>query len=219
MFDQHITRLTKPLQQRIARTLLSRGIHPDQLTISGFVIGITVIPLLAWQQPLWALGAILLNRLLDGLDGTLARLTTPTDRGGFLDIVLDFLFYSAVPLGFALYDPEHNALAAAVLIYAFIGTGCSFLAFAIIAAKRQLTSQRYPHKSFYYLGGLTEAGETVLFFVLMCLFPTWFVPLALLFAALCALTTATRIYSGWHNFAPTHQSNHQSSSNPPNDDA
>ena len=219
MFDQHITRLTKPLQQRIARTLLSRGIHPDQLTISGFVIGITVIPLLAWQQPLWALGAILLNRLLDGLDGTLARLTTPTDRGGFLDIVLDFLFYSAVPLGFALYDPAHNALAAAVLIYAFIGTSCSFLAFAIIAAKRQLTSQRYPHKSFYYLGGLTEAGETVLFFVLMCLFPTWFVPLALLFAALCALTTATRIYSGWHSFAPTHQSNHQSSSNPPNDDA
>lgn len=218
MFDQHITRLTKPLQQRIARTLLSRGIHPDQLTISGFVIGITVIPLLAWQQPLWALGAILLNRLLDGLDGTLARLTTPTDRGGFLDIVLDFLFYSAVPLGFALYDPAHNALAAAVLIYAFIGTGCSFLAFAIIAAKRQLTSQRYPHKSFYYLGGLTEAGETVLFFVLMCLFPAWFVPLALLFAALCALTTATRIYSGWHSFAPTDQSNHQSSSNTPNDD-
>ncbi|MGL4625842.1 MAG: CDP-alcohol phosphatidyltransferase family protein, partial [Plesiomonas shigelloides] len=119
MFDQHITRLTKPLQQRIARTLLSWGIHPDQLTISGFVIGITVIPLLAWQQPLWALGAILLNRLLDGLDGTLARFTTPTDRGGFLDIVLDFLFYSAVPLGFALYDPAHNALAAAVLIYAF----------------------------------------------------------------------------------------------------
>ncbi|MGL5532354.1 MAG: hypothetical protein ACRDCM_02075, partial [Plesiomonas shigelloides] len=60
---------------------------------------------------------------------------------------------------------------------------------------------------------------TVLFFVLMCLFPAWFVPLALLFAALCALTTATRIYSGWHSFAPTHPSNHQSSSNPPNDDA
>lgn len=213
MFDQQITRLTKPLQQRMARTLLSWGIHPDQLTLAGFVIGIAVIPLLALQQPFWALGAILLNRLLDGLDGTLARLSEPTDRGGFLDIVLDFLFYSAVPLGFALYDPSHNALAAAVLIYAFIGTGCSFLAFAIIAAKRQLTSQRYPHKSFYYLGGLTEAGETVVFFILMCLFPEWFVPLAFLFAALCALTTATRIYSGWHSFAPNHNS-----SAPPNDD-
>jgi len=149
---------------------------------------------------LWALFFILLNRLFDGLDGTVARLTEPTDRGGFLDIVLDFLFYSSIPLGFAIASPDSNALAAATLIYAFIGTGCSFLAFAIIAAKREMDSTDYPDKGFYYLGGLTEATETIAVFALMCLFPSWFYMLAYGFAALCFLTTFLRIRAGMEMF-------------------
>jgi phosphatidylglycerophosphate synthase len=154
------------------------------------------LPSLVLDLPLLALLFILLNRLLDGLDGTLARMTTPTDKGGFLDIVLDFLFYSSIPLGFALANPEQNALAAAVLIYAFIGTGCSFLAFAVIAAKRQMSSTDYPNKSFYYLGGLTEATETILVFSLMCLWTEWFAVFAYIFASLCAITTFLRIRAG-----------------------
>ncbi len=53
------------------------------------------------------------SRLADGLDGELARVTAPTDRGAFLDITLDFLFYASVPLAFAWADPAANALAAA----------------------------------------------------------------------------------------------------------
>lgn len=51
-----------------------------------------------------------------------------TDAGGFLDISLDFLFYALVPFGFILADPTHNALAGGWLLFAFIGTGSSFLA-------------------------------------------------------------------------------------------
>jgi hypothetical protein len=83
-----------------------------------------------------------------------------------------------------------------VLIYSFIGTGCTFLAFAVLAAKRGATSTAYPAKGFYYLGGLTESTETIAVFVLMCLMPHWFGTLALVFAALCGLTTATRIGAG-----------------------
>ena len=62
---------------------------------------------------------LLLNRALDGLDGALARLSRVTDRGAFLDIGLDFVFYAAIPLAFAVSDPAANALAAAVLLAAF----------------------------------------------------------------------------------------------------
>lgn len=192
---QLITAARQPLQ-KIASGLLASGITANQMTVAGFIAGLTAVPLIITGHTIWALLSILLNRLADGLDGTMARLTGPTDRGAFLDSVFDFLFYSAIPLAFALAAPEQNALAAATLIYSFVGTGCSFLAFAVLAAKRGITSMEYPDKGFYYLGGLTEGTETILLFVVMCLFPAWFPVLAYGFAALCLLTIISRIATG-----------------------
>ncbi|QCO55891.1 CDP-alcohol phosphatidyltransferase family protein [Pseudorhodobacter turbinis] len=183
-----------------ARALLARGVGADQVTIAGFCIGLLALPAL-WLGSYWvALALILTNRFADGLDGVMARKVDPTDRGAFLDIALDFFFYATVPLGFALAD-QGNALAAAVLICAFIGTGSSFLAFAVIAAKRGLQAQDYPTKGIYYLGGITEGAETISVFVLMCLFPAWFVPLALGFAMACFFTTLLRWLQGWRAFS------------------
>ena len=137
----------------------------------------------------------------DALDGAVARQTRVTDAGGFLDIALDFLFYAAMPLAFAVADPARNALPAAVLLAAFVGTMSSFLAFAVMAAKRGITSLAYPDKSFYFLGGLTEATETLAFLVAMCLWPQQFPVLAYAFSALCAITTAMRIWWGWRTFS------------------
>ena len=202
MFDRTLNdHLQRPLQA-LARWLAGQGVRADHLTWAGFAVGLLAVPLIASGHPRWALLAMALNRLADGLDGTLARLTAPTDRGAFLDITLDFLFYASIPLAFALANPAANGLAAAVLLFAFMGTASSFLAFAVLAARRGLTSTAYPRKGFYYLGGLTEATETLAVFTLMCLVPTWFVPLALGFAALCALTTATRVVAGWQAFGP-----------------
>ncbi len=102
-----------------------------------------------------------------------------------------------MPFGFILADPQNNALAGGWLLFAFIGTGSSFLAFAALAAKHQIANPGYAHKSLHYLGGLTEGTETILLFVLSCLFPAHFAWLAWLFGALCWLTTATRIASGY----------------------
>ncbi len=192
---QLITAARQPLQ-KIASGLLASGITANQMTVAGFIAGLTAVPLIITGHTIWALLSILLNRLADGLDGTMARLTGPTDRGAFLDSVFDFLFYSAIPLAFAFAAPEQNSLAAATLIYSFVGTGCSFLAFAVLAAKRGITSMEYPDKGFYYLGGLTEGTETILLFVVMCLFPAWFPVLAYGFAALCLLTIISRIATG-----------------------
>ena len=155
------------------------------------------LPLLALELYSWALLVILFNRLLDGLDGAVARETKITDCGGFLDITLDFIFYAAVVLGFALSAPA-NALPAATLLFAFMGTGSSFLAFAIMAGKRGIENPVYHHKSLYYLGGLTEGSETIALFVLMCLWPAGFATLAYGFALLCLVTTLTRLWSGYH---------------------
>jgi len=196
MLDRAFNQAVQRPLHRMAQALQRRGWQADTVTWLGFALGALALPLLALNQPLWALLAMALNRVADGLDGALARLTQPTDRGAFLDIALDFLFYASVPLGFAVLDPARNALAAAVLIFSFIGTASSFLAFAVLAAKRGLQSTAYPSKGFYYLGGLTESVETMAVFALMCLWPDWFVPLAYGFAALCALTTVTRIVAG-----------------------
>ncbi len=120
----------------------------------------------------------------------------PTDRGAFLDITLDFLFYASVPLAFAITDPAANALPAAVLLAAFIGTGSSFLAFAVLAERRGLASAAYPDKGLYYLGGLTEASETLICFALMCVWPERFAWWAYGFAVLCGVTTVARIVGG-----------------------
>ena len=200
MLDRPAQALIAPALQAVGRWLVRQGVTADAITWAGFVLGLCAAACIALQQPLAGLALLLASRLMDGLDGTVARLTAPTDRGAFLDITLDFLFYASIPLAFALADPAANALAAAVLLAAFIGTGSSFLAFAVLAERRGLKSLAYPTKGLFYLGGLTEATETLACFVAMCLWPAAFAPLALGFAALCALTVLARLRAGWLAF-------------------
>lgn len=200
MLDKAVQRALRPAMTRAARALVRLGVGADAISFAGFAIGMAAAAAIAFQQFLPGLALLLLSRLMDGLDGAVARATTPTDRGGFLDITLDFLFYAAIPLAFALADPVTNALPAAVLLAAFIGTGSSFLAFAAVAEKRRLRSLAFPDKSFYFLGGLTEATETIAAFAAMCLWPQWFAPIAYGFAALCGVTIVLRIGWGWQRF-------------------
>ena len=201
MLDRPATALLRPLLDATAARLVRAGIGADAVTLAAGALGLLAAAAIAAGAPLAGLALILASQLADGLDGAVARLTTPTDRGAFLDIVLDFVFYASVPLAFALADPAANALPAALLLAAFIGTGSSFLAFAALAAKRGLASAAYPDKGFYYLGGLTEATETLLCFAAMCLFPAAFPWLAGAFAALCGITLLARIAAGWRLLA------------------
>ncbi len=200
MFDRALTALIRRPLQAGARGLVALGVSADAVTLLGFAVGLGGAVAIASGQPLTGLALVLLSRLLDGLDGAVARLTQPTDRGAFLDITLDFLFYASIPLAFAVADPAAHALPAAVLLAAFMGTGSSFLAFAVLAERRGLHSSDYPAKGLYYLGGLTEASETLLCFVLMCLWPAHFAWWAYGFAALCALTVLGRLAAGWRAF-------------------
>ena len=201
MIDARILPLQQKILLPISKLLVRLRVHADQITIAGFLVGLIALPLIATENYEWALVFILGNRLLDGLDGPVARLTQATDRGAFLDIALDFAFYAVIPLAFAFADSSANALAAAVLLTAFIGTGSSFLAFSLMAQKRKLQSQIFPNKGLYYLGGVTEGAETIAIFVAFCLWPDLFDILAYSFAFACLLTTLSRWLQGWYMLA------------------
>ena len=200
MLDRALSALIQRPLVALARGAVALKLRADAITFAGFFVGMAAALAIAAGQPLWGLALMLSSRLLDGLDGAVARLTAPTDRGAFLDITLDFLFYASIPLAFAIVDPVNNALAAAVLLAAFMGTASSFLAFAVLAERRGLKSEAWPHKGLFYLGGLTEASETLICFVLMCLWPAHFAWLAYAFAALCGLTIVGRLAAGWQAF-------------------
>lgn len=198
MLDKFITPVIKPLLTPAIVLLNKCGVTANQLTLVGFFIGLLAVPLLAFQCWYAALAAIVLNRVFDGLDGALARYANQSSSaGGFLDITLDFLFYAAIPFGFILANTEQNAVAGSFLLAAFIGTGSSFLAFAIAAEKFKLEKPQFKYKSFYYLNGLTEGTETIAFFVAFCLWPQYFSVLATVFAIACVITIVTRIYGGY----------------------
>jgi len=200
MLDAHLQKhLQRPLTA-LGRGLSAWSIQANTVTLIGFFAGLAAIPCLATQHYGWALGLICFNRFCDGLDGAMARLQGPTDFGGYLDIVCDFIFYAGVVWGMSLARPQEAGWAA-LLLFSFMGTASSFLAYAILAAKQgqgkpKGKSQDKPQalpKAFYYLGGLTEGTETIALLVFFCLFPQWFVPASLVFSLMCWVTTLTRV--------------------------
>jgi len=197
MLDRWANRFVHPTMEDIA-DYVPQNISANTITLVGFGIGLIAVPLLWLKLYSAALVVILLNRFFDGLDGAVARRNGITSLGGYLDITCDFIFYSAVILGFALANPEKNSLAATFLVFAFMGTGSSFLAFAIAAAEKQgISSKAHGQKAFYYLGGLAEGSETILFYIIICLFPEHFPTLAVIFGSICWLTVVGRFGSAY----------------------
>ncbi len=199
MLDPVLRRWVDPPLDRAGAWLATRGASAHAITLGGLAVGLLAVPLLAGGHYGWALAVILVNRLCDGLDGAVARRGSLSPFGGYLDIVCDMAFYAAVPFGFALASPA-NALWAALLLASFVCTAASFLGRAIMAAQRGETDDgAHGHKSFFYAAGLIEGSETILAFVLFCLFPAVFPWLAGLFAGLCLWTAGARLVDGYRS--------------------
>jgi phosphatidylglycerophosphate synthase len=192
MLDAPLRKLIDPYIARAAAPVAGTGISANQVTLAGFAVALAALASIATEHYLFGLVFIVLNRLLDALDGAVARQTAATDLGGYLDIALDFVFYGGVPFAFALADPG-RALAASFLIFSFIGTGSTFLTYAVFAARRGVETELRGKKSFYHQGGLTEATETFIAFALVCIVPDWFGVVAYIFGTLCFVTAGMRI--------------------------
>ncbi|MBA4324488.1 MAG: CDP-alcohol phosphatidyltransferase family protein [Rhodobacter sp.] len=194
MLDGMIREVIDAPLDRGGRWLAARGASADAVTLVGLALGLTGAALVAlgFSGLIVAL-LVLASRLADGLDGAVARARGKSDFGGYLDIVCDFAFYGAIPLGFVLLDPASNGAAGAFLLAAFYVNGATFLGYAILAAKRGMETRSRGEKSLYFTAGLLEGTETILFFLLIVLFPQLFVPAAWIFGALCLVTAAARV--------------------------
>lgn len=156
MLDSLIHKLTdKPLNM-MGKWIHSLGISANSVTLVGFFLGVVSILCIGTDHLQYGFLFFLLNRLCDGLDGSVARLQSKTDRGEFLDIVSDFIVYAGMVFAFVLSNPE-DAIWGVFLIFSFMGAAGSSLSYAIIASKSNSHLKTNEDKSLYNMGG-TEAG-------------------------------------------------------------
>lgn len=200
MLDSYARRLIDPPLDAAGRMIAARGVSANGVTLFGLCLGLFSAVLIGFGWTILALIPLLLGRVADGLDGAVARASTKTDFGGYLDITADFLFYGAIPMAFVVLDPALNGAAGAFLLTAFYFNGASFLGFAILAEKHGKTTTAQGQKSLYYSNGILEGTETIVFFVLLCLAADHFAILAWVFGALCFTTATLRIYAAYQTF-------------------
>lgn len=199
MLDRYLRPLIDPPLNRLAWAVADTGVSANRVTLLGLGVGLGAVVAMGLGHNALALWLLLGNRLLDGLDGAVARLRGPTEFGGYLDIVSDFAIWALLPLSFAVADPSVS-FAAALLLASFMATGTTFLAHAILAAKAGTESKVNGPKSFYHLTGLTEGSETILLFVIVLTWPETFVVAAPIFATLAFITALSRALQTWKQF-------------------
>jgi phosphatidylglycerophosphate synthase len=169
------------------------GIHPIAVTLLAVLPGLGAALAAAAGQWAWAVGLWLANRALDGLDGTLARQRDQqTGLGAYLDILMDFLVYAAIPIGLAVHADEKSTwIAVAVLLASFYVNTVSWAYLSALLerrngeAPRQLTSVSMP-------GGLIEGAETVVLYAIMLAVPSFAPTLFVAMAVAVAITVGQR---------------------------
>jgi len=204
MLDSFARKLIDPPLNQAGQVLAAKGLSADGVTLIGLGLGLIAALCIALNCAPLALIPLLASRIADGLDGAVARATRKTDFGGFLDIAADFLFYGAIPFAFVLMDPAANGIAGAFLLLSFYVNGTSFLGYATLAEKYGDQTSAQGQKSFYYSNGILEGTETIVFFVVLCLFPASFAPLAWIFGTLCFGTAILRIWGAYQTYKGPH---------------
>ncbi|MDF2373336.1 MAG: CDP-alcohol phosphatidyltransferase family protein [Rhizobiaceae bacterium] len=193
MLDGVVRKRIDPILDAVGKRVAVLGITANSVTFAGLFIGL-LAAFAIWQQAYWiGLVLLLLSRICDGLDGAIAKVTKITDFGGYLDIVFDFIFYGVIPLAFILADPASNGVAGSVLIFSFYVNGSTFLAYAVMAEKRDMRSTMRGEKSIYFTTGLAEGTETIFVLSLFCVLPGSFPIIATIYAVICFYTALSRI--------------------------
>lgn len=204
--------LDRPLSE-VARLLDHPLVSPNRLTMLGLATGLTSAACAAAQLWSWALGLWLFSRVMDGLDGPLARrrataehadpeTSSGSEAGGFLDITADFTVYGATVIGVAIgatqqYDADWLPFLLVLLAYYLNGT--AFLAFSSIAERTG--RQREDGRSLSFLGGLAEGTETIVVHALWLIMPAHAGIIATVWAAVVGISAAQRIVAGFRDLS------------------
>ncbi len=198
MIDKRIQKLIDPHLNFISSHLVRFGITANQITYFSLVFIIIIVFLIIYGETYLAIIFIILNRICDGLDGSVARIKGITKFGGYIDILADYTFYISVPLGFAIMS-ENNSFPTIVLLISYLLNSSSFLGLAAIKNfSKEKTDNK--NKSFFYSFGYIEGTETILFYLIICIFPNKYALLTYLFSFFVFYTTINRIIWSRKNF-------------------
>lgn len=190
MLDRSVRRVVGPAMDVAGRRLAAAGVTAVLVTALGFATGIAAA--VAAGAGAWSTALLLwlASRLLDGLDGAVARARGPTDLGGWLDIVADFTVYGAFVVGVAVAVPEAR-LACAVLLATYYVNGSTVLALSSMIERRRL--HLGDERSVRFSAGLAEGTETIIAHALFCVLPAAAATIAWVFAAMVGFTAARRV--------------------------
>ena len=189
MFDDLLRHLKDRLLTPVAARV-GRRVHPNAVSVAALAVGLLAGALAARRLYAAALAAWALNRVLDGLDGTLARVTgRQSDFGGYLDILLDFVVYAAVPLGLVFGVGTLGAARAGLWLVAsfFVNAASWMYLSAVLERRAQGAASRGELTTVTMPPALVAGAETVVLYALFLAFPA---RLPTQFAIMTALVAA-----------------------------
>lgn len=168
----------------MASGLVKIGVSANEVTLSAFIVGLWVFLMLPYQHYVAALILILVNRLLAVLDNSVAKKTSESSFGYYLETVLDTIFYAGVFFCFSLGQPEYMAMSDFVL-FSFAASQVSRITLRLLLEKEK-PAERLPRGA--RLGGMMSESEVLVTVLLICLFPHSYIIIGFVFSALCWVT-------------------------------
>lgn len=190
MLDAPIRKILGPALDGSATRLADAGIGPAPITGLGLLIGIGACVAAALGAWIAALAMWLANRVLDGLDGPVARLRGATDLGGMLDFLADFVVYAGFPVGVAIAIPDAQ-LAVCALLASYLLNNVALLSFSSVVERRRLAFG--DERSLRFTAGLTEGTETIICYCVVCLVPEHAGSIFWVFTGAVMITVAQRV--------------------------
>lgn len=193
MIDTQARKLLAPPIQAIAARLDHPGVTPNRITSLGLIMGLSGATAAGFHHWSLALGLWLISRVMDGVDGALARRRNPTGgcgAGGFWDITADFISYGSFVIGVGV-GSHGTLLPFLIVLFAYYINGSSFLAFSSIAEKtgKQIDDGR----TLSFLPGIAEASETIFVHSIWCILPERAGLIAWIWAGIVLLSASFRI--------------------------
>jgi len=176
------------------------AVHPNILSITALGVGLLAAGAVAGQFYMAGLILWLFNRILDGLDGVVARAhNKQSDFGGYLDLVLDFIVYLAIPIALLFAQPtQANLWAGIILLAVYVLNLLSWTTLSTLIEKRSLQSANRL-TSVEMPTGIVEGAETIVFYCLFILFPAYVPHLFIAMSILVLITAAQRVWWAYYN--------------------
>ncbi len=188
-------RVLQPLAQRFFAS-----VSPNLISVVALIPGLLSAAAIYQGELAWGLGFWLLNRLLDGLDGVVARIhEKQSDFGGYLDLLLDYVIYLAIPIAFAAAQPTAAHIWTLIaLLASYQINSLSWTLLSSLLEKRQLAPASRV-TSIAMPAGLIEGAETVAFYTLFYFLSAQIPWLFGVMAMLVIVTACQRVWWAWRH--------------------